>query len=232
MITRKSRPLRFIALLGASLSVAPLISSAHGDEAEWQQNEPRVLQAGNGIDLTQGNRQVATGGVLVRSPSSIEARLAISGLEAGHVYTIWWMIFNKPQNCAVKNTCNPLVDFVGPSGAIDPEKVKAVGGTVFNGTGFLAGADGMANVTVLLKAGPLPIGNGVASPAVAGFLWPNNGLNAYVITIIRAHALAEPGRVGTQMSQVEPNPAAGGVCADCFDHQAIIFGTATAALKK
>src|SRR5438067_2200497 len=105
MITKNFRPLR-LAVLGASLSVA-LISGAHADNADWQQNEPRVLQAGNGIDLTQGNRTVATAGVLVRSPSNVEARLAMSGLEAGHVYTIWWMIFNKPQNCAVKNTCNP-----------------------------------------------------------------------------------------------------------------------------
>jgi hypothetical protein len=232
MITRNSRPLRFVsALLGASLSVA-LMSGAHAEDADWQQNEPRVLQAANGIDLTQNNITVATAGVLVRSPSHIQARLAISGLEAGHVYTIWWMIFNKPQNCAVKNACNPNVDFTDASGAIDPEKVKAVGGTVFNGTGFLAGADGTANVTVLLKDGPLPIGNGVASPLVAGYLWPNNGLNAYVITIIRAHALAEPGRMDIQMSQVEPAPSAGGTCTECFDHQAIIFGTATAALKK
>jgi hypothetical protein len=229
MITRNSRPLRFMSvLLGASLSVA-LVPGAHAETADihdgdWHEHDTRVLQAANGIDLTQGLRAVATAGVLVRSPSEIEARLAMSGLEANHAYTIWWMIFNKPQNCAVKNACGPA-DLTGPSGP-DPEKIKAVGGTVFNGTGFIAASDGTANVTVLLKDGPLPIGNGIANPAVAGYLWPGNGLNAYIITIIRAHALAEPGRMATQISQSEPAPAQGGTCADCFDHQAIVFGTA------
>jgi hypothetical protein len=230
MITRNSRPLRFMSvLLGASLSVA-LVSGAYADDNDFHdsdrhEHDTRVLQVGNGIDLTQGLRPVATAGVLVRSSSEIEARLAMSGLEANHAYTIWWMIFNKPQNCAVKAACSPA-DLTGPSGP-DPEKIKAVGGTVFNGTGFIAASDGTANVTVLLKDGPLPIGNGIANPSVTGFLWPGNGLNAYIITIIRAHGLAEAGRMATQISQSEPAPAQGGTCADCFDHQAIIFGTAS-----
>jgi hypothetical protein len=230
MITRNSRATRLIsALLGASLSIA-LISGAHADD-DWQQNEPRVLQAANGVDITNNDAPVATAGVLVRSPSQIEARMAMSGLEAGHVYTIWWMIFNRPQNCTVKNACG-VVDLTTSTGQPDPEKIKATGATVFNGTGFLAGADGTANVTVLLKAGPLPIGNGIAAPAVSGYLWPNNGLNAFIITVIRAHAAPEIGRMSIQMSQVEPAPIAGGTCVECFDHQAIVFGTATAALHK
>jgi hypothetical protein len=233
MTTQNSLSMVKGALLCASLSIA-LISGAradnysadsYGNNSYGHEAPRKTLQVANGIDLTQGGRTVATAGVLVRTPSEIEARLAMSGLEANGAYTIWWMIFNRPEKCAVKGACGP-VDLTGSDGKPDAAKIRAVGGTVFNGTGFITASDGTANVSVHLKDGPLPVGNGVAAPEVAGYLWSGNGLNAYVITIIRAHGPAIPGKMATQISQVEPNVAQGGDCAGCFDHEAIIFGQA------
>lgn len=213
MIIKNFRPSRVVsALLAGSLSVA-LVSAANAD------NGGSVLQAANGIDLTQGDIPTATAGTLVRSPSNIEARLAMTGLSAYNAYTIYWMIFNKPANCANPTACGPA-DLTDSSGALDPAKIAAVGGAVFVGSGFVAGSDGTANVTVLLNAGPLPIGDAPTLPQLAGSLWQGNGLNAYVIMIIRTHGPAVAGRMATQISQ----PEAG--CTACFDQQAIIFGTA------
>ena len=219
MITKNFRPQRLLsALLGASLSIA-LVCSAHADDSDRHERETRVLQAVNGIDLTQGEIPTASAGILVRSPSGIEAHLALSGLFPYNAYTIYWMIYNRPQNCAVQTACNPT-DLTDSSGAPDPEKIKAVGGTVFIANGFIAASDGTADVTYSLKDGPLPSGDVAAVPPLAGYLWRGNGLNAYVIVIIRTHGPATAGRMATQISQ----PEAG--CTACFDHQAIIFGTA------
>jgi hypothetical protein len=212
--TKNVRPLRFAsALLG--LSVA-LVSGANADDFG---RGPRVVQTANAIDLTQGQIPTASAGVLVRSPSGIEERLSMTGLTPFNAYTIYWMIYNRPENCAIQTFCNP-VDLTDATGAPDPQKIKAVGGTVFVGSGFIASGDGTANVTLSLKDGPLPIGDPAAVPPLAGFLWPGNGLHAFIITIIRTHGPAVTGKVATQISQ----PEAG--CGVCFDQQAIIFGTA------
>jgi len=217
MKPNKFRSLRFVsALLAASLSVAA-VSAAHADDLG--RREPVVFQAANGIDLTQGSIPAASAGILVRSPSSIEARLALSGLYPYNAYTIYWMIYNRPQNCAVPTACFPT-DLTDATGAPDPQKIKAVGGTVFIATGFIAAQDGTANVSYVLKDGPLPSGDVPAVPQLAGELWLGNGLGAYIIVIIRTHGPAAAGRTATQISQPEAN------CTACFDHQAIIFGTA------
>ena len=217
MNTKNSRPLRFVsALLGAGLSVA-LASAAHGDDGRGR--EVRVVQAVNAVDLTQNDIQTASAGVLVRSRSNLEAHLSMTGLTPFNAYTVYWMIYNRPENCAVQTFCNP-VDLTDASGAPDPEKIKAVGGTVFVGSGFIASGDGTANVNLALEDGPLPIGDTAAVPPLAGFLWPGNGLHAFIIAIIRTHGTAAAGRVATQINQ----PEAG--CVICFDQQAIIFGTA------
>lgn len=233
MTIENSRSVRSMsALLGASLTVALAFSASAGDLQtqgdDWRgesrgHDTRRVLQARDGFDLPTFS-PVATAGVLVRSESEVEARLAMSGLQPNGAYTIWWMIFNRPQNC--DGECGPE-DLTDAAGSPDPAKIRRIGGTVFNGTGFITANDGTANVTVLLKDGPLPIGNGVAVPAVDGYLWRGNGLNAYIWTIIRAHGPAEAGRMAEQISTVEPNPANGGTCVLCEDDQAIRFGTAS-----
>ncbi len=36
---------------------------------------------------------------LVRTDSKISLNLRTTGLEAGHTYTVWWVIFNNPEDC-------------------------------------------------------------------------------------------------------------------------------------
>ncbi len=80
---------------------------------------------------------------LRRSATGVDLSARLSGLTPNTAYSAWWVIFNKPGRCTV------------PCGMDD---VGAGVGQVFNATGYLSGADGVANATAHLDRGPIPIG--------------------------------------------------------------------------
>lgn len=80
---------------------------------------------------------------LRRSPAGVDLSARLSGLTPNAAYSAWWVIFNKPGRCTA------------PCGMDD---VLSGVGQVFNATGYLSGADGVANVTAHLDRGPIPAG--------------------------------------------------------------------------
>lgn len=92
---------------------------------------------------------VGGGGVLTREDDEISASLALSELDKKAGYTIWWVVFNEPDECneGAGGGC-------GEPDLFDPD----VEASVFFAGGFVTGTDGTANVTVALDAGPIPIG--------------------------------------------------------------------------
>lgn len=44
--------------------------------------------------------------ILVRMHHGLSMTINTTGLEPGHVYTIWWVIFNHPENCS-DGVCGP-----------------------------------------------------------------------------------------------------------------------------
>ena len=139
---------------------------------------------------------------MIRSRKAVDARLALSGLDANSAYTTWFVIWNDPSECAT-NPCG-LTDLEVP------------GNTVFYATGFVTDNSGTANLSVHLRSGKLPDGLQVLIP---GNLRKNNGFDAEIHMIVRTHGPILPGLVGEQISMV------GGACnvAGCDDQIAIAF---------
>ncbi len=63
-------------------------------------------------------------------PSRVEMMLHTRGLRAGHAYTVWWVVFNSPENC-LTNPSGPVrcgLDFANP--AARPAHLWAAGAVV------------------------------------------------------------------------------------------------------
>ena len=125
-----------------------------------------TFQAANSTDLKSA-------GTLVRTKQFVDAHLSLSGLDADSAYTIWWVVFNKPDNC------------VNGPGACGPSDVPNAIGSVFYATGFVTGNDGNANINAHLNAGMLPKG---LEALVPGGLKRGNGFNAEFHMVVRSHS--------------------------------------------
>ena len=85
---------------------------------------------------------------LRRSPTRVDGRVMVKVDKADTPYSIWWIVFNKPENC----------DQVAPSNCDVLDVVlnkDSVGAAVFNASGAISAADGS------LKKNGKPTGGGV-----------------------------------------------------------------------
>ena len=171
------------------VGVMSLGLSAHGNKSTFQ---------------TANSTNQTSAGMLVITNQSVDARLALTGLDADAAYTVWWVVFNKPDNC-----------MNGP-GACGPGDVPNAKGSVFFATGFVTGNDGNANVTTHLKAGKPPKG---LEALVPGGLKRGNAFKAEFHMVVRSHGSPIP---GTLAEQIGTN---GGGCDinACSDQFTIIF---------
>ncbi|MFN0024305.1 MAG: hypothetical protein ACKVS5_10440 [Parvularculaceae bacterium] len=151
---------------------------------------------------------------LRRTAGGVELSARLSGLTPNSAYSAWWVIFNQPQRCTF------------PCGMDD---VGSGVGQVFNATGYLSGADGVANVTASLRRGP--IANGVdrrsnTAPALnpafeVGLRQP---VSAEIhVVIARLHGPMIAGRVAEQTLIF----LGGCDVFACADQQAVIFAPIT-----
>lgn len=88
--------------------------------------------------------QVAGATILIRDFAAriVTATVTSSALVPHHAYSIWWVVFNNPQNCATPYEC-------AGSDLGDP----LVRGSVFWGGGLLADGDGYGNTQIELRRG-------------------------------------------------------------------------------
>lgn len=141
---------------------------------------------------------------LRRSPDRVDGRVMVKVDKANTPYTIWWIVFNNPEECAgffnePKDPCM-LPDLFNP----------AVAAAVFNASGAISAADGalkkngkpagggVINVDVELNAGegsnnghapfpPFPPGSGL--PDINGILSNGNGCGAEIHMDVNEHAI-------------------------------------------
>lgn len=180
-------------------------------------------------NLPEGLEQNGAG-LLWRTRQAIWASLSPSGLDPVHGYTVWWVIFNNPENCQDAAPTVPgsplcgLGDLGEPS--VDPAVFYAGGfisGPDVNGSGF---ADGSPNAAFHLAAGDVAEGIDIL---IEGQTQGGNGLNrgngfgAEVHMIIRSHQPISDGSVDEQIGTFA------GLCGDapdfleCEDRQAVAF---------
>lgn len=118
---------------------------------------------------------------LKRTRYGITGRVMTTVDNAGEPYTVWVVIFNKPQFCATSPcTGADLPDFAGGSG--DPRVDVAV----LNGSGSITGSDGngggVLNADFSVASGRVPEGL-----CCFGSLARRNGMKAEVHIVIDKH---------------------------------------------
>lgn len=94
---------------------------------------------------------------LVRNDSGVTFNFHARELNAGHAYTIWFIVVNDPAACAT-NPCTGA-DFVLNADAVDADIVY--------GAGHVAGESGRATFSGHISTGDLPgswYGNGFSNP--------------------------------------------------------------------
>ncbi len=132
---------------------------------------------------------------LVRSPQGLTAQFKTTGLTAGHAVTLWIMFFNNPDQCAIRNNCNPG-DIGNPAVGFD---FHYVGGHIVNGrkttiSGHLrVGETSTSGWAELIEFGvPLP----------EIFITPlTNPMGAQVVLALHSHGPAQTGQtLAAQMS--------------------------------
>ena len=168
--------------------------------------EKKTFQSANFYDFPAMTNALSGAGTLIRTRESARVNLSLNSLEAETAYTIWWVIFNAPENCA---------EGVGKCGVVDifnPEAETAF----FYGAGFVTGIDGNANVSTMIKAGKVPKG---VDEFLPGGLQKGNGFKAEYLVALRTHGNLIPGMVADQIGSYF------GACEinNCIDNQAVSF---------
>jgi hypothetical protein len=183
-----------IRILSATLIfciAAPLAAFAGGS----------TFQASN-VHTYVGDNVVAGAGTLLRSKKAVELRFEMAGLDMNAAYTLWWIIFNKPEKC--KYGTFPALcgedDIGGPADT-----------GVRNAAAFITGYDGTANIVGKLNKGKFPAGG-------AGFGQLNHAQRAEIHIVVQTHGTPLIGYVADQMT------IPGAACNDtCADQYTIVF---------
>lgn len=136
---------------------------------------------------------------LHRNASGITMNYKTTGLIPGHAYTIWWVIWNRPENC--DGPCDEPDFFIADQVEVD----------VLYAAGHVVGASGKGNFSGTLKAGDDSESiNELFLLPPAGGLQEGNTLKAEVHLVLRSHGPAIPGMVNDQIGSYE------GGCVDPF----------------
>ena len=139
---------------------------------------------------------------LTRMKHGLYMTFEATQLEPGEAYTVWWVIFDKPENCS-DGACGVddvfLVDeednFILTDEGARTFNLPGREATLFSeirATGSIIDVDGTAEFRA-----HLPIGDGTEASFGTGLIDP---MKAEVHLILRTHGAAIPGRIHEQMN--------------------------------
>ena len=187
-----------IAAVGA-IAGGVLLSN---DRAEADANDGGVSSV-SVHRMTDASVIDATSSTLARTKNGITVTLQTQELEAGDAYTLWWVIFNHPENCEHPipgiTSCGEGDVFAQPLGDTDVKvSVQYAGGNIVGGTG-------RADFGAYLQEG--------VTPDAPGQLVFGSGLidskKAEVHLVVRSHGKAFPpleGRARPRPTQPARDP--------------------------
>lgn len=160
---------------------APVLAAAQGSEANVV-----VFATGDAVGTSS----------LVRNKNGVSMTYRSSGLEPGTVATIWWVVFNDPDECeggtvaGVALTCT-AADIPDP----------AVDASVFYAAGHVIGGPGRANYAARLPVGRLTVDpDPDANQLIAGDGILKDAGDAVVHLVLRTHGPAIPGMINHMVS--------------------------------
>jgi len=140
---------------------------------------------------------------LVRTDAGVSATLATSGLPGGDVVTMWWVVFNHPENCSGPSAGHPFQcgrsDLANP--AVEASVLYAAGRVTSDGGAAFYGAH-------------LSVGDTSGALFGPGLLFPGS---AHVHLVLHDHGPADPRIVSQELHSFDVcNPT-------CVDIQFAVF---------
>lgn len=175
-------------LIGVS-ALASMAAFAGGKE---------ISTAANMLDRTvEPWAEMAGGSLLTRTNKAIKLNGYTTGLEPNSAYTIWWVIYNNPENCV---DGAGTFDEVGcaKDEVVDPMLAEEVQSSMLWAGGFITDSNGYANFSAELRKNN-PLGEVAMGP---GLLKPKE---AEVHFLIRSHGEMKVGMVADQISTMMSN---------------------------
>ena len=118
---------------------------------------------------------------LDRTSDAVTMTINTSELDGGAAYTVWWVVFNNPENCSTPNQCSA-----------DDFAVPPVNSSVLWATGHVIGKNGVGNFAGHLKEGAAP-GEVLFGPGLT------NGEGAEIHLVVRSHGQPIPGQLDEQI---------------------------------
>jgi hypothetical protein len=142
-----------------------------------------------------------TWSTLSRYPTGVSMTLNTTGLTAGDVVTVWWVIFNAPENCnsgscgeddvfMADDTGKLIIGATGPS--LNQAQIKAAVISIVGATGEVIGDNGEGHFSASLGSGAVP-----------GTLFGTGLINANaaeVHLLLRDHGPMKPDLIDKQIS--------------------------------
>ena len=190
---------KLLLLLLFAIAIAVNFNSCSDEAADFG-NEPLDAEIKlNAMKATKSTTDVIdpyTGltwgtSTLHRNDSGITVNYKVEGLIPGHAYTLWWVVWNNPENCAGYPGICMDTDFANHE-QIMPEVMYAAGHVV--------GEDGIGNFSGRLAendaSGSINV-EFMGLPSYGGLL---DARGAEVHTLLHSHGPAIPGLVHEQIS--------------------------------
>ncbi len=140
------------------------------------------------------NKPITGTSTLHRNKNGITVNFKAKNLYPG-AYTIWWVIWNNPQECLNPGEC--IENDFGTPGKVGVEVMYA--------GGHVVGKNGKGNFSAHLNAGddsPESMNTRFGFPSVGG-LAVGNTFDAEVHVVLRTHGPKVPGLVNEQISSYE-----------------------------
>jgi len=161
----------------------PVIHSSTLDAAE-DRSPPTHCTS----DIYDDALNVTGTATLLRTNNKISMTFHANNLTPGNAYSVWWVIWNKPENCAIPNACD-VGDF-GITQTVEVDAMFAAGHVVGNsGVGNFAGSlnedDDSGSINHLFNEPPFAL---------------EDARTAEVHLLLRDHGPAIPGEVNEQIS--------------------------------
>lgn len=165
-----AKPSRMLALT-ALLLCGPLVAQS-GPGPQFMFNFLTRVSSSDLIWIANGELVKRGSSTVVLDGTGVSLTLQTAELEPEHVYTVWWMIFNKPQHCSA-TPCLPD-DLFNP----------AVEASLLYATGEIADSWGQADFSAHLPRGVEPNGQVLFGPALQA-RFPE------IQVVVRTHGAAE-----------------------------------------
>jgi hypothetical protein len=144
-----------------------------------------IINAIDGMTYTDG-------ATLLRNNNKIKMTFKVDDLEPGYAYTIWWVVWNNPEECTVPFACGDA-DFA----IADDVEVE-----LMYAAGHVVGNSGKGNFAGSLNEGDASgsINNLFGLPSYGGL---HDARTAEVHLVLRSHGPAIPGQIDEQINTYE-----------------------------